>query len=347
MRVRYKTFKTIKLPLATDETAVKGKLAAVKASDGLAYDGDTAATTLLPIGHFAEALATGDGTTEVLIDLFEEVRCDGWLNDTDPHDVDTLFSMCYIKDGQTVSTSSAGSTRSYAGRVIAIENSLIYVMAGLKAVGATGAAGAAGADGADGVVVVATKAALAALTTPSDDDVRMVAADRSMWRFEASSTATEDEAQDLVITADDATPGNWLAVDKFKVIKAPITYEDADGAAIFTVPAGFVLRLAAFPYWNIVDNFSGGAGSTIGISTSITGYETGGDLLGGAAGDNAATLVPGLVAGTLGGELDDHIGFQALVIQEGDEIQYDRITDAFSAGTGYACIPVSIEVVAE
>jgi len=59
-----------------------------------------------------------------------------------------------------------------------------------------------------------------------------------------------------------------------------------------------------------------------------------------------ATLgTAGVKAGTLGGELDDHVGLQALALVEADELQFDAITSAFTAGAGYACIPVAIATV--
>lgn len=340
MRVRFKTYKTIKVILASAEVAVKGNLAAIDTADGLAYDCSSASTTLLPIGRFAEAL-TGDGTLTVLIDLFEETICHAWANDTGPNNVTiaNLWSSVYIKDQTTVSTSSGSSTRSVAGRVIAIENSLIYVQAGLAVTGPSGL-GASFSSG------VATKAALSAIVAASrfDGMLTMVRADGSMWRFVAASTADEDEGQELVITPD-AGSGRWVAADKFKVLKLPIIYTMSDGDAILTVPADVVLRLAAFPYWEVTTGFTGGSSSAIGVSTSVTGYETGGDILGGASGDVAATLVAGIAAGTQGGELDDNVGLQALALVEADELQFDAITSAFTAGAGFACIPVAIATV--
>lgn len=340
MRVRYKTFKTIKVILATSEVAVKGNLAAIDTSDGLAYDCSTASTTLLPIGRFAEAL-TGDGTATVLIDLFEETTAHAFVNDTAPNNVTiaNLWGSVYIKDETTVSTSSGGSTRSVAGRVIAIENSLIYVQAGLAVTGPSGL-GASFSSG------VATKAALSAIVAASRFEGMqvMVQADGSMWRFVAASTADEDEGQELVIEPD-AGSGRWVAADKFKILKLPVDYTMSDGDAILTVPADMVLRLASFPYWEVTTGFTGGSSSAIGVSTSIAGYTTGGDILGGASGDVAATLVAGIAAGTLGGELDDNVGFQALALGAADELQFDAITSAFTAGAGYACIPVAIATV--
>jgi len=341
MRVRQKSFKVLKVALASGETAVKGNLAAIDTTDGLAYDCDTASTTFLPIGRFAEALATGDGTTTVKIDLFEEVWAHGFLNDSAPNDIDSgdLWSEVYIKDSTTVSTSSDGSTRSIAGRVIAIEGSQVYIQAGVAVTGPSGL-------GSDFSAGVADKTALAAIgaTSRYNGMIITLQSDGSIWRFDSTSTASEDEATDLVI-APAAGTGRWLAADKFKVIKCPVDYSMSDGDAILTVPTGVVLRLAAFPYWEVTTGFTGGSSSAIGVSTSITGYETGGDILGGATGDVAATLVAGIAAGTLGGELDDNVGFQALALEAADELQFDAITSAFTAGAGYACIPVAIATV--
>lgn len=341
MRIRNRTYKTIKKILATNETAVKGRHAAIDTSDGLVYDCDTASTTLIPIGRFAESLALGDGTTEVLIDLYDEFSMHNWANDTAPNNVvaANLFGSVYIKDSQTVSTSDGGGTRSVAGRAIAIDGSTIYVQAGAAVTGPSGL-GASFSSG------VATKAALSAIVAASRFDGMqvMVRADSSLWRFVAASTASEDEGQELVI-APDAGTGRWVTADKFKILKLPVDYTMADGDAILTVPADMVLRLAAFPFWEVTTGFTGGSSSAIGISTSISGYDTKGDILGGASGDVAATLVAGIAAGTLGGELDDNVGFQALAFEAADELQFDRITSVFTAGAGYVCVPVAIVAV--
>jgi len=340
-RVRFKTLKTIRVILANTEVAVKGNLAVVDTADGLAYSAATPTTTQFPIGRFAEAL-TGDGVATVLIGLFEETTCHAWVNDTAPNNVTiaNLWGSVYIKNGTTVSTSDGGGTRSVAGRVIAIENGLIYVQAGLAVTGPSG-------EGASYSSGVADKAALSALVAAVRYDglLVMVRADGSMWRFVAASTATEDEGQELVIQPDAGT-GRWLAADKYKVLKLPIAYTTTDGEAILTVPAGFALRIAAMPFWEITTDFTGGASSAIGVSTSITGYETGGDILGGATGDVAATLVAGIAAGTQGGELDDNVGLHDLVFVAADELQFDRITSAFTAGAGFVRLPVAIATVA-
>lgn len=194
------------------------------------------------------------------------------------------------------------------------------------------------------VVSVATKAAMTAIaaTNRFNGMLVMVQADRSLWWFD-DDLAVSDTTKEL-LAAPDAGTGRWVRADKSFVMKLAFTYETADNANLFTVPEGFCLRLAGFPYWEIDVAMTGGSSSAIGISTDVTGYDTSGDLLGGASGDVAATLTAGIAAGTLGGELDDHVGFQALLLEEGQHIQFDRITSAFTAGSGKACIPVVVAV---
>lgn len=339
MRRRKKTFLTIQAILATDEVSVDGQHAFGNTADGLVYATPTA-DTMFPIGRFAEA-KTGDGVDTVLIRLYDEAKLDNWLNDTAPNNVTAanLWGSVYAKSGTTVSTSDGGGTRPVAGRVVAIEDGLIYVQSGLTTIGPSGL-GASFSSG------VADKDALSAIVEASrfTGMLVMVRADGSMWRFDGTATATEDEGQELVIQPD-AGSGRWLANDKHKVLKLPVAYTMADGDAILTVPAGFVLRLAGFPFWEVTTDWTGGTASAIGVSTSVTGYETGGDILGGAGGDVAAGLTAGIQAGTLGGELDDNVGFQALALVEGDELQYDEIVSAFTAGDGFVRVPVAIATV--
>jgi len=338
MRVRRKSFKTIRVVLYTGETAIKGNLAAIDTADGLARDGDSASTTLLPIGRFAEDLALGDSSATVLIDLFEEVWAHGFLNDDSPNDIDSgdLWSEVYIKDAMTVSTSSGSSTRSKAGRVIAIEGDYVYVQAGVAVTGPSGL-------GSDFSAGVADKAALSAIAAVNRYEGMIVTlqSDGSIWRFDSDGTATEDEGQELIVEPD-AGDGQWVAADKYKVVKLPIDYSMSDGDAILTVPAGFVLRLVGQPFWEVTTGFTGGSSSAIGVSTSLTGYEAGGDVLGGASGDVAATLVAGIANGTIGDELGDETGFKAMLFVEGDELQFDAITSAFTAGEGFVCVPFAI-----
>jgi len=195
-----------------------------------------------------------------------------------------------------------------------------------------------------GLATVATKAAVKAIAAGNrfTGMVLTVQADGSQWIFDGASTlVADDTAQELVLVPDAGT-GAWLRKDKAFVMKVPVDYTKADGAAIETIPEGFVLRLTGHAYWQITTPFAGGTGSTIGISTNITGYDTKGDILGGAAGDSTKVESAGVDPGTQGGEMVDEVAFHDLLFIEGSELQYDRITDAYTAGAGFVCIPVAV-----
>jgi hypothetical protein len=192
---------------------------------------------------------------------------------------------------------------------------------------------------------VATRAALAAVAAASryEGQVMTVQTDYSMWVFDADGTATEDTAQELLVEPDAGT-GQWRRADKSFIMKVPIGFANTDGEAIETIPAGFTLRLTGMPYWEVTTGFTGGSSSAIGISTNLTGYTTAGDILGGATGDVAATLVAGDVVGTIGDEMVDTQAFHDLLLIAASEIQFDRITSVFTAGAGFVCLPVAVTV---
>lgn len=187
---------------------------------------------------------------------------------------------------------------------------------------------------------VADKAALKALTTMSNGDIVMLRSDRSFWTYVASLTTAADLAEDLIVDPTAAGDGRWVRADKAFIAKVPIAYTNTNGQAIWVIPAGFVLRLAGQPYWEIVTPFSGGSSSAIGLSTNITNLTTGGDLLGGASGDTTAVESAGVAAGTVGGGSATEL--HGLLMVAGTEIQFDRITSAYTAGAGFARIPVIV-----
>jgi hypothetical protein len=193
------------------------------------------------------------------------------------------------------------------------------------------------------LIAVATRAELKAIaaTNRFDGMVVLVKTDESNWVFESAHAGTADTAEELLI-APSAGTGRWVRADKAFVMKIPISYANTDGEVIELIPEGFVLRMTAHPWWEITASFTGGSSSAIGVSTNISGYTTAGDIIGGATGDLAATLDAGLNGGTIGGELDDQAGFHALLFVEGSEFQFDAITSAFTAGTGYVCVPVAL-----
>lgn len=97
--------------------AEKGKLACIDTATGLLVLGATSAT-LKPIGYFDDNL-TGDGTAQVRVRLFREVRLHWWDNDGATAVVAAdVGSPCYILDDQTVTGDPTGA--SAAGIVWAV-----------------------------------------------------------------------------------------------------------------------------------------------------------------------------------------------------------------------------------
>jgi hypothetical protein len=104
-------------PLTAAQVAERGKLACLDTSTGLLVLGAVSAT-LRPIGYFDED-ATGDGTTNVRVRLFREIRIHWWDNDGATAVVAAdIGSLCYILDDTTVSGDP--TARSAAGRVWAV-----------------------------------------------------------------------------------------------------------------------------------------------------------------------------------------------------------------------------------
>ncbi len=179
-----------------------------------------------------------------------------------------------------------------------------------------------------------TKAQLKALKADLREDGQevIVTADRSKWVFVAANTAV-DTTENLVLTPDAGT-GAWLRADTVAHLKLAIAFGTADAATLFTVPAGFRLELEKV-FWEVTADWTGGTSSAIGISSADAPHETQGDLLGGAAGDIAATLVAasGELQGTIG------VSYSAApllaVLEATDTIRFDRITSAFTAGAGF------------
>ena len=129
--------KTYSAPLTNAASAVKGEIACLDTSSGLLNVVGTS-TTLIPIGNFHDNY-TGDGSTPVLVELFEKLNTQLFLNDSAPNALTTADrgAECYLKDGRTVSALSTG--RSVAGIVLNIDPILgVEVLFGLPVKGATG-----------------------------------------------------------------------------------------------------------------------------------------------------------------------------------------------------------------
>jgi len=182
--------------------------------------------------------------------------------------------------------------------------------------------------------VVANAAALTAIAAAdrTEGDVVMLTSDGSLWRFSAASTAA-DTTGHLVRTPDVGT-GRWLRIDKSVDLKLAVGFALADAAVLFTVPVGFRLQLDA-PYWETTVDWTGGAASAIGASSSQAPHETKGDLLGGTTGDVAADLqaADGVHQGTIGASFSADP--KKVILEAGATILFDRITSAFLTGAGF------------
>lgn len=195
-----------------------------------------------------------------------------------------------------------------------------------------------------GVAVTASAATMTELKSFSDGSAERVHgneirvdADGSLWKFHSTSTLTGDDLF-VATPSDSPTAGRWLRAPGSVVdVSMAITFNTADAAVLATLPTGCVLRIHDL-IWEVTTSFTGGSSSAIGVSSGKTGFTTKGDLLGGASGDVAATLVStaagGLVAGTAGAKADTLAEQRALLFVAGDTIRFDRITSAFTAGAG-------------
>lgn len=169
-----------------------------------------------------------------------------------------------------------------------------------------------------------------------------VLADDSLWQFDASCALTGDNI--LVAEPSDSGAGAWLRLPGAALLSLPITYATADAAVLLTVPTGCILQPLEFA-WKITADFTGGSSSAIGVSSSnLSGHTTKGDLLGGAAGDVAATLVASsgeFALGTIGTVFDD-VASRRVLMKPTETIRFDRITSAFTAGTGNVLVACNI-----
>lgn len=120
------TLNTLRAALTNAAAAVKGETACIDTATGKFAVG-AVSTTLIPVGTFTETV-TGDGTTTTLVQLFEEVRVQEWINDTvAPVTAALLGQAVYIKDGRTVTATSAAHSK--AGIMLGIDSNLRVMVA--------------------------------------------------------------------------------------------------------------------------------------------------------------------------------------------------------------------------
>lgn len=134
-----------------------------------------------------------------------------------------------------------------------------------------------------------------------------------------------------------ADVANLFSYGASQWIALPIAFGTANNAVLYTVPTGVRLYVHR-AIWEVTTGFTGGTSSAIGLSSSNTGYNTAGDILGGASGDVAATLVDGITGGTIGAKFGSN---GVIVLNAADTVKFNRITSAFTAGAGFAHLLVS------
>jgi len=183
---------------------------------------------------------------------------------------------------------------------------------------------------------VADLTALAAIAAAARADGMLcmvlsdIAGEHSLWRFSAASAAAD--ASSNLVKAPAAGTGRWLRADRLVNLFLPVDKTTADAAVIFTVPAGARLHPRE-AYHDVTTSWTGGASSAIGASSSVAGWSTKGDILGGATGDLAATLVSTntRMVGTIGAQMATRTAGRLIMIAA-DTFRFDRITSVYTAG---------------
>lgn len=173
---------------------------------------------------------------------------------------------------------------------------------------------------------------------PRDDllDGMAFTIDGAPWRYSESSTLTGDDV--LVATLSETPTGRLLRQPGYIELALPFTAATFDAEKLYQLPSGAYFTPLEF-MWRVTTPFTGGSSSAIGVSSSKTGYTTKGDLLGGASGDVAATLVAGSrIPGTIGAKWAS-IADRRAVWAPGEAFLLDRVTSAFTAGAGVVLVP--------
>lgn len=182
---------------------------------------------------------------------------------------------------------------------------------------------------------VANDAAMIALDANSvaNGQMRVDLSDGSTWRYVSAATATDTSGLLFRKPTHAPTLGGWCLMPGAVDIAMPVLAATADATALLTLPTGALFMPSEF-WFEVTTGFTGGTSSAIGLSSGKTGFTTKGDLLGGAAGDVAATLVAGNpIMGTIGPKWDT-LAEKRIVWKAGDTFRFDRVTSAFTAGIG-------------
>ncbi len=161
------------------------------------------------------------------------------------------------------------------------------------------------------------------------------------FKFVTGSVVTDASAKWVLAPNVNPAGGKWITVDPFFELASFVQFTQADASALWTIPTGFRCRILR-PFFEVGTAWTGGAASSIGLSSSNAAYNTKGDLMGGAAGDIAANLAAGF-KGTAGAKIAAmYATLPPVILIAGDTIRWDRITSAFTAGTGIVHCPIEI-----
>lgn len=157
----------------------------------------------------------------------------------------------------------------------------------------------------------------------------LVLADGRRFLWAPASVAAADGDHLVIVPTSGA--GRWVAAPGFADLEFDFTFATLNAAVLWTVPVGAAM-LVQRGYWEVVTPFTGGASSAIGLSSDQAPHTTPGDLLGGAGGDVAATLVAAdYIPGTIGADIA-----AGVILRGGQTLRFDRIVSAFTAGAGKA-----------
>ncbi len=167
---------------------------------------------------------------------------------------------------------------------------------------------------------------------PEDHGKKIQLDTGNFYYYHKTSVLTADDI--FVIQPSISKTGRWLLAPGHEFnIKVAIAFGTADAAALATTPntTGFLANLRR-SFWEVTADWTGGSSSAIGVSLSAAPASTKGDVLGGSGGDVAATLVAsgGNLLGTVGADVAGGILWKGNVAA-----RFDRITSAFTAGTGF------------
>lgn len=190
-----------------------------------------------------------------------------------------------------------------------------------------------------GVTFLLTLAALKALdVTEHVPGERFTLTDGRTFYWAAGSTATAD---DVVIVAPTAGSGRYIITTGRQDLPLACSAATLDNATLLTIPTGMV-ACPVDAYWEVTTGFTGGSSAAIGIDSSNAGWNTAGDILGGAGGDVTATLgTAGIKLGTVGAKLDT-LAEMRVALVAADTIRFQRIVDVFAAGAGFAHLVLNI-----